>query len=380
MLPTVLQAFYHRFIDICEQFTAKNNWMLRLALVLPFTVLLFAFPSYERLATEFAESWRAVLAQAAHPFTPGRHEPTSHQAKMAFRLTVPLVARMLHLGVVGILLLQAVAGAVLFYLSAKLFLRLTGDKTAALLLTLSLSFIYAGRVSFTEIRGIFDGVAMLFLVVSMSFSNPLLVFTGVFLAAWTDERGLIATSLVMLFWVHSAQSALRKAVNPTTVAVFLAWAAYFVTRYLVARTFGLSTPTQGVGIRLLIDQTNNLPVGVWSALEGCWLLVLSSLLVLWRHKQLVFSAAYVGSISLLLLVAMSVVDITRSMAYLLPTFFLATMIVAKSETQNTFRKVVFVAMLLSFAYPAYYTGGDYYINWTYPLPLQLFRYAFGSGT
>ncbi|MEG3882449.1 hypothetical protein QT972_34410, partial [Microcoleus sp. herbarium7] len=92
--------------------------------LLPVSVLLFAFPSYERLDTEFAESWRAVLEQGAHPFKITEYDPSSHQAKMTFRLTVPLAARFLHLDRTGLLLLQALCGIILFYLSARLFLYL----------------------------------------------------------------------------------------------------------------------------------------------------------------------------------------------------------------------------------------------------------------
>ena len=375
MIEQVVLNIYSTIITTCTLFTQKKNWIIILTFLLPAIVFFFAFPSYEGLKTTFAGSWEAVLTQAENPFVPHAYDPNAHESKLLFRITMPLMAYVLHLGVTGILVVQAIFGTLMFYVAIRLFQRITQDNVTTMLLTLSLAFIYAGRVSFTEIRGIFDGLALFFLVTSMYFKNPLLIVISVFLASWTDERALIASSLVFLYWMYENNSAGNRFFNTQTVAVTAAWVAYFVTRYILSAFFGFTTNAGGVGISLLINQINNLPLGVWSALEGNWLLVLAALWIACKKKKYTFVFLYAGGIALLLIVAMAVLDITRSMAYLLPAMFLAVALIKETEPAGTMRKIVALAMLVSFVYPAYYTADVYYNGWTYPFPLQLLRYA-----
>jgi len=229
MFSEKLLSIQNTIFDSCENFTRKKNWLFILVVTLPLVVLFFSFPSYDRLNNEFSENWQAIFKQAAGPLTDHQYNPDSHQAKLTFRLTVPLIIRTFHLNLAGVLIFQALIGMLLFYFAAKLFHRETNDKVSALLLSFSLAFIYAGRVSFNEIRGIFDGLALFFMVWSMYFRNPFLIFTGVFLAAWTDERALIASCLVFLYWIywHKNNSGDWKILNSGSVAVFLAWIFYF---------------------------------------------------------------------------------------------------------------------------------------------------------
>jgi hypothetical protein len=378
MIIQVLSTIQNFILNKCESFTNRKNWIILLSIFLPFLVLFLSFPSYERINTEFAEGWQAILRQASNPFINHEYDPGSHQSKLTFRLTMPIIANVFNLGITGILIVQALFGSLLFYFSAKIFERVTEDKISALLLTFSLAFIYAGKVSFTEIRGIFDGLALFFLVFSMYFKNPILIFLGIFLTSWTDERGLIASSIVFLFWMFSNSSSRSNIFNKQTLSILLAWAAYFVSRYLTSILFNFTTYTEGTGLGLLVQQINNMPLGVWSALEGNWILILASAYLLQRQKKYFFTILYICGISIILCVAMSVYDITRSMSYMLPAIFLSTMIISEVETKQTLRKIILFATVLSFIYPAYYTGGDYYVNWTYPFPLQLLRYFVAS--
>lgn len=374
MIINSLRDIQYFLISKCESFTNRKNWIIILSIFLPFLVLFFSYPSYELIHTEFAEGWQAVLNQANKPFSNTNYEPSSHQAKLAFRLTMPIIAHIFHLGITGILMFQGLIGILLFYFSTKLFERITEDKVSALLLTFSLAFIYAGRVSFTEIRGVFDGLSLFLLVFSMYFKNPTLIFLGIFLTSWTDERGLIASAIVFLFWLYAKESYGKRIFNKQTIAIVVAWIAYFTSRYFVALTFNFSTNTAGTGLKLFIEQTNNLPIGIWSALEGNWIFIFISLFILFKQKKYLFFFFYVWGILIMLLVAMSVFDITRSMAYLLPAMFLSIIIIKEIETKTTLRQTILLAATLSFLYPAYYTGGAYYTLWIYPLPLQLLRH------
>ena len=376
MIVNLFATFQNYTFRKCEAFTNTKHWMLTLTLLLPIVVLFFSFPSYERLSMANVGGWNAVLNQAAHPFTPSGHADWSHADKLTFRLVMPIIAHIFSAGIVGILFIQAFFGVMLFHVAIRLFRKISQDNITSLLLAFSLAFIYAGRVSFTEIRGIFDGVALFFMICSLYFNNPVLIFTSVFLGAWSDERALIASSLVFLFWVLSE----NKLVNNRTIAVVLAWIAYFVVRYLLTITFGFRTSTAGTGLYILTQQINNYPLGLWSAFEGNWLLISASVVILFRQKRFVFLGSYLMSIFIIILVAFAVVDITRSMSYMIPALFISLLLIKKVEHKRTMQKIVFVATMISFIYPAYYTAGDYYNIWNYPFPLQILRYFFGAGT
>ena len=65
---------------------------------------------------------------------------------------------------------------------------------------------------------------------------------------------------------------------------------------------------------------------------------------------------------------------------MLPALVISVLVIKKVEDKRTLQKIVFVSTIVSFIYPAYYTAGDYYNIWNYPLPLQILRYFFGTGT
>jgi hypothetical protein len=378
MIKHILTSYENYIYKKCDAFTEKKYWIATLTVLLPLISLFFAFPAYDGITTEFSELWKAIFRQIDNPFKEYSYDPYSHEAKTTFRLFVPLVAKVLHLNIAGILIMQAVFGAILFYMSAKIFLRLTDDKTSSLLLTLALAFIWTGRTSVSEIRAMFDGISIFFLVFSIYYKNPLLIFIGIFFSSWTDERGLIASSLVFLFWSYYPERRFTF-FNKQTIAIITAWLAYFAIRFYMSFSLHLTTYSDYVGFSVFREQINNLPIGLWSALEGFWIIVLLSLIVLFKTDKKLYSFFIAIAVSIVLIVAMSVHDITRSMAYVFPVVFISILILKEQETPFTLKKLSLVAASVSFIYPAYDTTGDYYINWVYPLPLQILRLLYGTG-
>ncbi len=379
MIIPFLNYWFNFFVSKCEQFTNRKYWVLTLTLLLPLVVLFFAFPTFERIPTEFKGHWDAILHQIQNPFAQKDYIPFSHEAKITYRLSIPFIARLLNLEIIGLLVFQAVLGTISFYMTLKIFLRLMSDKIVALFLTLSFAFIYAGKTSFIEVRAMFDGVAIFFLIASIYFKNPFAIFIAVFLSSWTDERGLVASSLVFVFWLYNSYSHNKKIISWQAISVVLAWIAYFATRLYLSHTYNLKTETEGTGFAIFREQINNLPIGIWSALEGFWVIVIIAIVLLIKQRQWLIGVPYLFSIGVVLAVGMSVTDITRSVAYVFPAVFLALSILEKVETKNTIRKFSLVCLMLSFLYPTYDSTGDYYINWVYPLPLQILRMIYGTG-
>jgi hypothetical protein len=369
MIIEKIRAFEHTLINQCEKFTQNHYWPVLISLCLTVSVFFFSFPGWSGFNTE---NWQAIIEQCKDPLKAHNYPDYLHHSKLTFRLTIPLIAYVFNLGIPGILALQAFAGILLFYISAKWCEQMTHDRVTAVLLTILISFIYTGRASFTETRGMFDGPAILFLVAAMYVKHPVWIGMNVLLSSWTDERGLIASCLVFFYW--SIQENVGK--KEKLLAVGVAWITYFVMRYCISVTFGLKTSTGLVGWSVFVKQINNLPIGVWTALEGGWLLVALGLLTQYAHKKYFQMSAYAGGILIITSIAMSVIDITRSMAYVLPALFIAVSVLSRSESVNILRRCMLAATLISFIYPAYYVGSNYYSYWNYPLPLQILRYIF----
>ncbi len=379
MIFQAIEKFSDFSFKRAENFTSRSGWQWRLALILPLIVLFFSFPSYERIDTEFASNWDAVLDQSENPIQNDlKFDPSSHQSKLTFRLTMPLIIRFLGLNVTGVLVLQAFIGILIFYFTTRIFERITKDSVSAFFLTLSFAFILAGKVSFTEIRGIFDGLAIFFMIFAIYFSNPILIFTGVFLASWTDERALIASIFISLFWVwqNKNEVSFKRWINKQTIAVVFGWIAYFGVRIFLTKFYGLKTETVGIGISYVINQTNNVPIGIWSAFEGLWLVIFSAIFILIKSKDYFFVFSYLLSVTLVLFVALAVFDISRSMTFIFPALFVALSIIVKKEDILHFKKIIFFVMVICFIYPVYTTSGVYFIHWQFPLPVQFLRYMF----
>lgn len=377
-----LEAFYGRTIRLSERVVAGRFAAARIALVALAIGLFFSFPNYKRINHHFITStWVGVLEKCDDPTLDmtTKYATNRHESKLNFRLTVPIAARLMRLGMRGILAMQFACGVLLLWVSAVVFLRATGDRVAALFLTIGLASTWAGTTGFIELLGgMFDVEALLFLACAAMADGPLLAGSAVFLAAWTDERGLIASSLVYLDHVYRRYGDAGDRVSAFFAAapagVLASWAAYFATRFALARAYHISTTSDGANLGVLINQMNNLPMGCWTALEGGWLLVLAASVVLVRLRQFAFLAASSLALSIVLAVSMSVFDVTRSMAYALPAVFVALGVLRRTEGRDDLRVLCAAAAALSFLWPNYYAHFQYEILWHSPLPLRVLKW------
>lgn len=363
-----------------ERLAEGERWLLKTALAATLLALLCSFPrpaATTRIGS--APEWGPLREQIAHPLTPGAHDPASHAAKTAFRLVAPSLAHLLGLGPAGLKLLEVCCGLLLFVLVAVAAERTSGERRLAVLTTLLVASCFMGITAFVEHRGFFDGVALLGLALACAWRNPLAVLMGVSLACWTDERGALAAGLVALlhFSEAPAEAGAKRALDPCCLAVALALGLYGAGRAWLAARYGLQTPLAGTGAHYLVRQLNNLPLGLWTGLEGGWLLVLAAGVSLWRAGRRALLGCAVLAGGLVIGAAFSVWDITRSMIYLLPALFLALRLLREHEPAPARLTLCRVAFLLSLLWPNLYTAGKGEVSWNYPLPLMVLKYFEG---
>ena len=333
-------------------------------------VLVISFPSYDQIFG-FDDNWDPLLLQAEEPFEPHEYPPESHAAKLAFRLVPPLVGGLLNLGPVGYVVLQSLAGVALFAAAARLFDRLTGDRAAAALYTVALAGAWAGASAFVEMRGVFDGIAFLFLVLACLARRPPLIALCAFLAAWTDERAAVAAGLVFVF--HLVEPAQRRDAWWRGGAVVVGLALYVASRLALAAATGL-TPAAGlVGLSILVDQIHFAAIGAWTALESLLVVVGLGLLSLWRTRRLA-AVAFLLALAAVLGGALLVLDVTRSMAYAIPAVFIGVAVLDPRAQRALAPAVAVINVIV----PLYYVGILDRIFWIPPLPFQVLRIATGQ--
>jgi hypothetical protein len=382
-----MENFLKSFADILFNFFEKLSAQrfatpLIVSLVVCLSALM-AFPSYDlALSPEMSDNWEAVFEQKEHPFTPANYQTESHIANLAFRLTPVLIARLFGIGsITSFLILQFVAFVLMIFVLYRLFQSEATDPVVVCCFMAGVAMTFFGNILCSDYRGIFDVFAFLFLACAMLFRMNLLVFVSLLLAFFTDERALIASSLVYIFVLLQTTNFSRKfrilnlfPVSTRMWTVVLAWITYFAIRFYLSYEFKLQTNAAGILDWLKSDPgiVSALPFGAWTGLEGFWILAVLCGVLLWKRSFILF-AAFVFSASVVTVVSISVFDITRSMAYIFPIIFVSLRVISTETNRVTMRYIALLTMGLCF-FPTYYLGGNNTISWLLPLPLQIVRF------
>lgn len=331
------------------RFFHSAYWMVYLVFLAVCLSFFFSFPRFD---WQFIQDghWDMILKQAHGTFMDPAvfaDIPTEgHEAKRYYRITLPLIVRIFHLNITGMLILQFVLTTLNYYLFARFVYKLTANKYITAYLLFASALVFSFRLGFNEMWGHFDILPLLLLTVSMSFRNPLAVFLTVFFACWSDERAVLASLITVLFWYQENQKIYSRQVLSALGAI----AAYVLLRLIVRSITGYETPMRhnGVGPECLIYTVPIFIPNLLQALEGFWLLVLLYLYSLrMENKKILFY----GSLSVLaatLLGSLMVFDIFRSMAYLVPIVYLCLPALKNSLTE----KLSFFILLCCFIYPS----------------------------
>ncbi|WP_321478170.1 hypothetical protein [uncultured Paludibaculum sp.] len=348
-------------------------WQMKAVLLVLAVCLLRAFPSYDALGSRFVEQkWNDALVKADRPLADmGRlYPPESHESKLTFRMTVPLVARVLRLRMTGVLVLSGVLGALLLWLSLMIAFEVSQSRRAALWIALAVGCSWAGEAAFHELRGgYYDAAALVLLMLAIQAKVPGLVALWTFAAAWTDERALLAVPCVLLFHFVQRASGVR-----ASLGVLMGLCGYGLSRLCMTETGGYATTLAGTGLELLGRQLNVLPMALWSGLGGCWVPVLGGAAVLAMRRRWGLGVVFTLMVGALSLSAFCVIDTTRSVAYLLPAAFVGLAVLRRSESRAWVERLAAAAGLLSFFVPAFYLEGGSGVWWLYPLPVQAARW------
>jgi hypothetical protein len=363
------------FIHSLERFTQSGNWKIKSTVLAILLSLFFAFPSYQTyLSGKLESKWSAISEQIKDPFSPKEYSDMSHNSKLAFRLTVPVIAHVLHVDRIGCFVIQAICFIILFYTLLSLAYSVTQDKITSLLILGGIAFMFVGNVLVSDLRAIFDVVAFCFMALTMLSRNFFFILGYALLAYFTDERALVASGLIFIWFIirdlpltSFTLQDLMKLKSPA-IAVVFSWLLYFLLRWSLGHYFGLKTSDGGTN--MLSKQLNNILFGAWTGLEGFWVIVGLGCILLYLKRYYLLLLVISGAMLVVMYVAYSVIDITRSFAYIFPVIFIFLQVLAKLENREAIRKYALITFLICL-FPTYYTDGEGGILYYFPLPFRI---------
>jgi len=299
--------------------------------------------------------------------------------------------------------MQLVFGVLLLWAVAQIYDQVLGSRVQATLLTVATACTWAGATAWVETRGLFDVVGIALLALCMRTRRPWLALFFALAASFSDERALIALPVVICWHAFRPDHRLDEfeelhAVDEEYGAATLApigTEPSFVRRFLrplpllVALTFVLH-----LGIRTWLKhryglveshnrypdnpytQLRNYPNGIWGAFEGLWLVIVAGVATLVHRRQWALALLFglVGIPSLL--VGMSVVDVSRAIAYAWPLAPLAALGL-RGLPAASIRRLVWIATGVCAVWPMVYAAGDQTVDWFYPAPLVIVHLATG---
>lgn len=321
----------------------------------------FACPRFLLLDVA-SEAWKTTLLKSQDLTNSLTHlYPGTGYAKKVFRLTVPFFMKIANLSPLMVIIIQGFIGPIMLFFSYKFSLRILKDSISATFLTLSLAFLYWGRVAYFDINFTwFDTFAYFFLLLAMYSNHVLLIFIFSLLAAWTDERAFIA--LIIVFIYHHTKCKLYKKLNyrdlfdfnKSGMSVILAGILYLATRSFLSYKFNMHTSSEGATILYLKKSFHYIFIGMWTFLEGFWIIYLIAIWHILKNKNHIALFCFLIPVLLITLVAGCVTDITRSGSYLVPILFIVIHYMKEYISNNEFRIVLFACFLTTFLFPAVY--------------------------
>lgn len=356
---------------------AGKSW--RAGLFLAAVAYFFHFPSYDVaiILHEMDDAWKAIFTQVAEPFTDHNalYEPESHSTKLAFRFVPALLLKALGVHSIAAAFLVQFSLVVVFYWLLFTVLRLyTGQPRTALWLALTVCFIMAGHVHPSDYRGIFDILALDLLLLAILLRRTIWVVPVILLAAFTDERALMATPALILLELYlsdrytSLVSIAQGSRSRPVLLVLASWALYFLLRYGLGRTFGLHTSPVDL-FHYLGTNIPNIPYGIYIGLEGHFLVAGVALALFYRRKSYTFLFLLSLCYLVLQFFALCVVDINRSLSYLILWILFVWIVTFREKPSGTVLDLAGWVILISVLYDDFH-----------PLPIQVVRMAFVTET
>lgn len=315
-------SVYSKVESFVAAFTRRRFWKVYLALLCSFYCIASNLPPYTIFTHSHstgAKVWQRINRQIDHPFTndtlPG---PESHEAHITFRLTAPLIGKLLathnvEQRMLDLFIIQNLFGFLFFYFLIVFAENNFGNRLASVLLPWCFVSLYAGKTFFNDTYFFFDGMAYFFLLLTVCTRKPWIVFAGLLLAFFTDERSVIGSGFVLLY--HMVKDNGKKPDKLIIGTIISAVGIYVALRVLLLQSyFGLTIPHGDIAFSHIVQHTRFrfIVLGIFTAFKSFWLVLAIGIFYL---KGFWSKAIFAGTLLAIVLAGISVFDFSRSISY-----------------------------------------------------------------
>jgi hypothetical protein len=355
--------------------------MIRLGVIVFAAFIFFSGPIIPWRMGYFDESWgwADYEAKLRDPWldlskTHISSDQFSHLPKLNYRLTAPLLSRLLGLDAQGYVVLSGLACFITGCAFVSFGWRVTRDPVSAVCTGFLFAGLTAASQSVRSFTGHFDGLAYCFLALALAATRWPWIALATFLACWTDQRAALVSPIVVLIHAlnvrreeRSGWFELRRPACLGVVAGLLAWA---LTLGIALGLSHMKFRSEGVGAASVANTIQYAPRIVWGALEGAWILLLGGAVAAWRAGQKLLPLMIVGVVGLYLAATFATLDVSRSASYLIPAVAMAVALASISQPREVVRQRLYCAAAVSLLCPNFNIISLVYARTVEPLWLE----------
>lgn len=338
----------------------------------------------------FSMTWQGMTHQSraadylrlcADPLARNLDEPI-----LAYRLTMPLLAWLLHLAPLAALILPYFfhMGFLAVAFSA---IRRRADPGIAAGLTLVLALSFTMFWSNWK-PGFTDTTTHLLTACLLLTTAPHWTALALFFGLLNDERAILALPFVLL-WHGTAESRTfhwRRSLLGWLAAVAGTILFYGLVRHALSVGWigpGIESPKvyreMGESVWAIHPWLGSWPIwalNVFLSFRWAWALVLAFGVLLAMRREWFMLGMYSAAVAAGCLASALVADVARSIGYLFPAWLIAGIGLARMHEKGTRRWLALVVCALVVT-PAFFTVEHFKVQWYRPLPLVIVRMATG---
>ena len=286
-----------------------------------------------------------------------KYDDKSHMSKTEFRLTPPLIFKILHFNNrYQVFVLQFLLSIVFFYFLSYFIYKNTKSFNSTILGTIAFSFIFIGKSFIADYAGYFDFFSFSFLLISL-LDIPIIIFIScLLLAFFTDERSMISSLLVLFYWqlfYYKEKGKNFLHISTKTIGLVISIILYFVFRFVLISYFGFVNQTGAVGLDIMKITITWIDYAVINVFEGFWIVILLAIKKMaQKETKLIFfsflAINFVGFMSCFL-----VYDLSRSLGYLFPSILISLYILKLYLNENYMKKLLVISLLFCIIIPSF---------------------------
>lgn len=359
-------------------FTSTPHWKLKLAAFSVLYILVTSFPDYQALVKmdtggkRLTARFEVIDWIGTHPF---QNLPEylfanevlsegdiSHFKKRIFRPLIPVALHTIGLRAKQYVGIQFIVG-ILFIVLLIRFLSTHLTPTSSAIATFMFANLFVTKWTFFDFF-YHDPLAYLLLLVVVNFRNPLLILTSITLGGFVDERTVVASSAVAVWWFWQESNGAKIAFTDVfSVKKYRAtWAtvagilAFILLRIYIMKSFGLTTDKSMLGFDA--NQYNSFPMGLTVTYECAWFLFFGAIVGMIAKKDWLYLLLFACSAMCIVAVGSLVLDFSRSYAYGFILLLFSIVYLSKTETLISFQNGLTLCTIGCFLFPTYYQIGS----------------------